>query len=192
MDNNAEQKPNDILLKIKTALRKVRKEIINTMFPLRDQWISDQFKDQKIYNDWTKECIFYHESERKLLEEELKSELRLLKKELSAERSSNEALREELAIIKRIFPNFFPTPEKENEVLEPEEKKETEKDMEAVIEAPSKQETVIDINEKETNVLENPKEKKKSVFAKLFKTKPANVVGKDEQKRGFFARLFKM
>jgi len=211
MQNNPENKSqstlNDAPSKIKTAFRKVRKEVINILFPLRDQWISDKFKNQKIHNDWYKECIFYHDSELGLLEKELKSELRLLKEALADERKSNQALREELAIFKRIFPNFFLTPEKANEVLEPEEKMEPEEKIEeqTVTEEPSKPETVIVSNEKETDVLENRKEKKISFFAKLFKTKPANVAGKDEkkesereiigipssEKRGFFARLFK-
>lgn len=188
--------------KKKTAYEKFRKAVINTFMPLRQNYISGQFKDQDKFNDWIEKLILQHHRE-----------LILLRKELDAEMSANQALRrEDLAKSKRTDSTV--TPEKEDEVVEPEEEKETvsseltqqepepdrnekateedeivepkeEKKTVSPVSSPLEEPEPTDGNEKATEIVEEeekPKEKKRGIFAKLFKRKSSKVEVKDEEK----------
>lgn len=160
---------------MKRTYRKVRKAFINTFDPIRQQWISDEFKDQYTYNEWIEKWTLRHNKE-----------LRLLRKMIDDEKKNNQELREDLDAIKGMFPNFFPTQEKEDpeesEIAEQKEK------IELIPSESLEQEPTVDDTEKERSVSE--KEKKRGFFAKLFKKKAADSVDKGEEKKGFLARLF--
>lgn len=187
-NNRSEKVANNVLPENKTPYNKFRKAVINTVYPIRQNWISNQFKKQDKYNDWSENLTLSHNHE-----------LKRLKEEIADAKSANKELREDLAIIKRIFlieRNSFPDRKKEDtkesEVVEQKEK------IETVPSESSQEETaVVDESEKENPVSEDPKEKKRGFFAKLFKRKPSKAVEKNEvfsvpssEKRGFLARIF--
>lgn len=191
MSNNAEKKSetsaNNVLPKknIWKRYRNVRKAIINTFDPIRQDWISEKIEDQDKYNAWSERWTLCHNRE-----------LKRLKNELADVKSENQSIREDLDAIKGMLPNFFPAPEKEDveesQVVEPNEKIET-----VLSESSQEEPSVVDESEKENPVLEDPKEKKRGFFAKLLKKITTKAVEKDEvsvpsgEKRGFFARFLK-
>jgi len=174
MSNNADKRSdpaidNDASPKKKTVYGAVRKAAINGLIPMRQNFISQEFKDQDEHNDWSEPLIIKNSQE-----------LRKLKEQIAAEKIIKQEMKNDLMIIKSMLPDLFPPPkiEEVNESIEPVEK-------EAVPFEPSKQEpTVEDINQVLEKEVE-PKEKKGgffSIFTNLFKKKPAKVVEKEEKK----------
>ena len=157
-EQNSDTDANNVLPKknIWKLYKNVRKAFINTFDPIRQDWISEKFEDQDTYNAWCERWTLRHNLE-----------LKRLNKELADVQSENQSLREDLDAIKRMLPNFFPAPVKEeveeSQVVEPREKIET-----VLSESSQEEPAVVDESGKE-NVLEKPKKKKNGFLGKLLK-----------------------
>ncbi len=104
-ENKSDTGANNVLPKQKLwkLYKNVRKAFINTFDPIRQDWMSEKFNDQDKYNAWCERWTLYHNRE-----------LKRLNKILADLESENQSLREDLDAIKRMLPNFFPAPVKED------------------------------------------------------------------------------